>query len=166
MATASFSWRCAIFPNGFTTKMTIVIHRNSVVTEVCGSKKQGNKSMKRDIENKSDIETFVNGFYGKVRGDELLAPVFDAKIPDTAWPEHLQRLYAFWNAILFAETGFEGNPMQKHLTLPIGREHFDRWLALFTMTIDENFAGAKSEEAKKRAASIAGIMNYKIESLR
>lgn len=125
-----------------------------------------NKRMKNDIQNRTDIETFVNAFYDKVRCDGVLAPVFDSKIPPEAWPAHLQRMYAFWNAILFAETGFQGNPMQKHLSLPVGEEHFSRWLALFTQTIDENFEGAKADEAKNRAASIAGIMNVKIAAFR
>jgi hemoglobin len=68
--------------------------------------------MKTDIRNKQDIETFVNNFYDKVRENELLAPVFNSKIPSENWPAHLQRMYAFWNAILFAEKGFDGNPMQ------------------------------------------------------
>ena len=122
--------------------------------------------MKNDIKHKADIETFVNGFYDKVRRDDMLAPVFASRIADAAWPEHLQRMYAFWNAILFAETGFRGNPMQKHLSLPVGTKHFDRWLLLFQQTIDENFSGPKAEEAKLRAGSIAGIMNFKIETLR
>lgn len=122
--------------------------------------------MKTDIQNRHDIEQFVNEFYGKVRADEVLNPIFASKIPDEAWPAHLQRMYAFWSAILFSETGFQGNPMQKHFSLPIGEAHFERWLQLFNHTIDENFSGAKADEAKTRAAAIAGIMNFKIASLR
>lgn len=121
---------------------------------------------KNDIQNKDDIQRFVNGFYAKVQGDEMLSPVFAAKIPAEAWPAHLERLYAFWNAILFAERGFDGNPMQKHLRLPVGEEHFGRWLALFNETIDESFDGHKADEAKQRAASIADLMRFRIESLR
>ncbi|HEV7330875.1 MAG TPA: group III truncated hemoglobin [Flavisolibacter sp.] len=120
----------------------------------------------KDIESIKDIRLFVNSFYDKVREDALLSPVFNSKIPAEAWPAHLQRMYAFWNAILFAERGFEGNPMRKHLSLPIDEVHFSQWLLLFRQTIDENFAGEKAEEAKKRAASIAQIMNFKISSLR
>lgn len=122
--------------------------------------------MKTDIRNIEDIQVFVDGFYSKVRDDEKLAPVFASRIKNEEWPAHLQRMYAFWNAILFAETGFNGNPMQKHMTLPIDKTHFDQWLALFYETINENFTGPKAEEAKKRAESIAGIMNFKIASLR
>ena len=121
--------------------------------------------MKTDIRDKKDIEKFVNSFYLKVRENELLAPVFASKIPVQAWPAHLQRMYDFWNAILFAETGFQGNPMQKHLQLPIEEKHFSQWLALFSQTIDELFSGPKATEAKTRAGSIAQIMNFKITSL-
>jgi hemoglobin len=120
----------------------------------------------KDIEGIEDIKTFVNGFYQKVRADALLSPVFASKFPDEAWPAHLERMYAFWNAILFAERGFEGNPMQKHLRLPIGEGHFSQWLALFNETIDANFSGAKAAEAKQRAKAIAQIMNFKINTLR
>ena len=124
------------------------------------------QSMPHDIQNIDDIKVFVDGFYAKVRENAQLAPVFASRIKDEDWPAHLQRMYAFWNAILFAETGFNGNPMQKHMSLPIDKSHFDQWLVLFRSTIDENFAGPKAEEAKKRAASIADIMNFKIASLR
>ena len=121
--------------------------------------------MKDDIQNRGDIEIFVNSFYKKVAVDELLSPIFNAKIRKEEWPSHLERMYAFWNAILFAERGFEGNPMQKHMSLPIKEEHFTRWLTLFRHTIDKLYEGPKAEEAKQRAASIAQIMNFKIATL-
>lgn len=123
-------------------------------------------SIKNDINNKEDIEIFVNRFYDRVQQDNLLSPVFASRIPKEAWPEHLQRMYAFWNALLFSETGFNGNPMQKHMTLPIEEKHFSQWLSLFTRTIDELYSGPKAEEAKMRAASIARIMNFKIDALK
>lgn len=119
-----------------------------------------------DIQGREDIKKLVDTFYQKVRLDTLLSPVFASRIPDEAWPAHLERMYAFWNAILFAERGFDGNPMQKHLRLPIEEKHFSQWLLLFTETIDANFRGEKAEEAKQRANAIAQIMNFKISSLR
>lgn len=117
-----------------------------------------------DIAGLNEIQTLVDEFYYAVREDKLLAPVFASRIADEAWPAHLQRMYAFWNAILFSAKGFEGNPMVKHLTLPIGEEHFDRWLSLFNATIDRHFSGPKADEARKRAASIAQIINFKIST--
>jgi hemoglobin len=121
--------------------------------------------MKKDIENNTDIEIFVDSFYQKVMADDLLSPVFSSKISADVWPAHLTRMYAFWNAILFAERGFDGNPMQKHMTLPIEEKHFAQWLALFRQTIDELYKGSKAEEAKYRATSIAQVMKFKISSL-
>lgn len=125
-----------------------------------------NQSCMTDIRNLADVELLVNRFYNKVKTDALLSPVFAAKIPDDTWPAHLQRMYAFWNAILFAEKGFEGNPMQKHLQLPVDEHHFTQWLALFSAAVDESFCGPKADEAKKRAVSIAQIMNFKISTRR
>jgi hemoglobin len=122
--------------------------------------------MKNDIQNSDDIEIFVNVFYKKIAADKLLSPVFTAKIREDEWPAHLRRMYQFWNAILFSERGFEGNPMQKHMSLPIEEAHFSQWLDLFGQTIDELYEGAKAGEAKQRAASIAQIMNFKINSLK
>ena len=154
-----------MFFNGF-TKMGNRPHNIFTLTErteLC-QPNRGN-DMLTDIRDKADIEVFVNSFYSKVKDDPLLSPIFASKIAEENWPVHLQRMYAFWNAILFSETGFEGNPMQKHMSLPIEEKHFSQWLALFRKTIDELYAGPKAEEAKTRAASIAQLMNFKISVL-
>ena len=119
-----------------------------------------------DITGTADIKLMVDSFYLKVREDSLLSPVFTSRIQDHEWPYHLQRMYAFWNAILFAEKGFSENPMQKHFSLPIDEQHFSQWLLLFRQTVDGLFSGPKAEEAKQRATSIAQLMNFKINSLR
>jgi hemoglobin len=124
------------------------------------------QNMKTDIKNLEDIKIIINTFYDEVRRHPLLAPVFASRITDEQWPAHLERMYAFWNAILFSETGFQGNPMQKHITLPINENHFHEWLSLFRKTVDESFAGTKAEEAKQRAMSIAQIMNLKLTANR
>ena len=145
-------------------KLWEVIYLKQEHTEIC--KLTSIVHMKRDIQNKVDIKNFVDRFYTKVKEDDLLSPVFASKIAAEAWPAHLERIYDFWNAILFAETGFNGNPMQKHMTLPIEEKHFDQWLELFRTTINELYQGPKAEEAKWRARSIAQIMNFKISSIK
>jgi hemoglobin len=119
----------------------------------------------KDIENRDDIEVLVNAFYSAVKKDALLAPVFASRIADDAWPAHLQRMYNFWSALLLGERGFEGNPMQKHFSLPIDEGHFTRWLQVFNYAVDRLFTGPKADEAKKRSSSIAQIMQFKIASL-
>ena len=116
----------------------------------------------KDIENKEDIKVFVNGFYDKVREDELLAPVFASRIPDENWGMHLEKMYGFWNTILFFQKEYKGNPFAKHIGLGATKIHFDRWVALFQKTIDENFSGPHAEEAKMRGDRMAQIFQVKL----
>ncbi len=119
----------------------------------------------KELENIEDIKLMVNSFYDKVNEDELLAPVFNdyAKIN---WETHLPKMYNFWNTILFSEGDYKGSPYQKHETLPVMKDHFDRWLQLFSQTVDELFVGEMAEEAKKRANVIGITFWSKIASSR
>lgn len=109
--------------------------------------------MKTDIQNLGDIKLLVNRFYEKVRQDELLAPVFAAKISD--WSPHLETMYRFWNAALFNVREYTGNPFMKHADLPVQQEHFERWISLFYETLDELFEGAVADVARRRAMIMA-----------
>ena len=80
-----------------------------------------------DINDKEDIKIFVDSFYNKVQKDELLGPIFSSKIPDGNWSNHLERMYSFWNTVLFAHRDYRGNPFSKHASLPIQAPHFERW---------------------------------------
>jgi hemoglobin len=75
------------------------------------------------------IERLVHDFYGRVRQDEMLAPVFNARISD--WGPHLARMCAFWSSVVLMSGAYHGQPMAKHAPLPVSGAHFDRWLALF-----------------------------------
>lgn len=118
----------------------------------------------KKIEDLDDIKLFVDEFYDKVRGDELIGPVFSSTISD--WQPHLEKMYAFWNAALFGVPGFKGNPFAKHTPLPIAQEHFDRWLELFAATIDAHFTGAMAEETKQRAGLMAAMFVSKLSKMK
>ena len=81
------------------------------------------------------IEKLVRRFYERVRADATLAPIFSARITD--WEPHLQRMCAFWSSVALMSGRYHGQPMQKHLPLPIDSRHFDRWLELFEETARE-----------------------------
>jgi hemoglobin len=102
------------------------------------------------------IERLVRGFYARVRTDEMLAPVFDARIKD--WEPHLQQMCAFWSSVALMTGRYHGAPMPKHLPLPIDAAHFDRWLALFEATANEicppDAAAHFVERAQRIAASL------------
>lgn len=108
-----------------------------------------------------DVKKMVDGFYHKVRQDDLLGPVFNDRIEDR-WPQHLEKMYAFWQTTLLGEHTYSGRPFLPHATLPVSHQHFERWVALFTQTVDELFAGEKADEAKWRAGKIAEMFELKV----
>ena len=115
----------------------------------------------KNIEDIADIKLFVDEFYSKVRQDLLLGPVFSAVITND-WQPHLDKMYAFWNTVLFGVSGYKGNPFSKHAPLQIEQDHFDRWLALFAETINAHFEGEVAEDVQKRAALMAGMFLSKL----
>ncbi|WP_205503457.1 group III truncated hemoglobin [Rufibacter psychrotolerans] len=114
-----------------------------------------------DLTTQDDIKALVDTFYQHVNQDELLAPIFN-DIAQVDWEHHLPKMYDFWGSVLFGSMAYKGQPFPKHLALPIERAHFTRWIALFTQTVDELFAGPTADDAKAKAASIANIFQMKM----
>ncbi|KIC03059.1 globin [Flavobacterium sp. JRM] len=118
-----------------------------------------------DITTIEDIKLLVNTFYAKVQKDELIGSIFNEKIQEK-WPEHLEKMYRFWQTILLEEHTYSGSPFPPHKHLPVDQSHFNRWMEIFTKTVDGLFIGIVAEEAKVRAANMAYMFNYKIEYFR
>jgi|SRR5690606_7224106 len=110
--------------------------------------------MKKDISCLDDIKLLVDDFYSKVQQDGLLAPIFFEHIPGD-WSPHLNKMYQFWNAALFGEKGYIGNPFARHAHMPLTKTHFEHWLHWFGQTIDAHFEGPIADDAKRRAAIMA-----------
>ena len=119
----------------------------------------------QDISSLGDIKLLVNAFYAKVQDDDLIGPIFNQKMLGR-WPEHLEKMYRFWQTILLEEHTYSGSPFPPHKQLPIEQAHFDRWMEIFTSTVVFLCVGKLAEEAKVRAANMAYMFNYKIEYFR
>lgn len=118
--------------------------------------------IKHDIQGPEDIKRMVDDFYDRVAQDDLLAPIFNFRL-STYWVPHLEKMYLFWNAALFGVKGYMGNPFAKHATMPVEAAHFERWLSLFTQTVEAHFAGPMAEEAKRRALIMATTFERRIQ---
>lgn len=82
------------------------------------------------------IHRVVHGFYGEIRRDDLLGPIFNGAIQPHEWPHHLEKMCDFWSATLLRTSRYSGRPLPPHLALPGLRElHFRRWLMLFRATV-------------------------------
>ena len=120
---------------------------------------------KPDILRLDQVKELVDTFYGKVRKDDLLAGVFNDRIQDR-WPQHLEKMYTFWQTVLLGEHTYFSSPFPPHASLPVDKKHFERWLELFYETLDELFSGKVAEEAKWRAGKMAEMFQIKISMLR
>jgi len=117
---------------------------------------------KKDIADFQDIKMLVDTFYTKIRNHDVLAPIFHERIGER-WPEHLDKMYRFWQTVLLDEHTYSGSPFAPHANLPVNALHFDAWKQLFNATINDLFVGENAEIAKFRAATMAQLFLSKIE---
>lgn len=119
----------------------------------------------KDIGSRQDILLLMERFYEKVKLDPVIGIIFTRIVP-LDWDHHIPLIVDFWETILLDNPVYKTNAMEKHFAInriyPLKKEHFDAWFSLFFSTVDENFIGPVASLAKKRAASIAALMQLKI----
>lgn len=107
-----------------------------------------------DLCTEEEVKVLVHAFYARVRQDEVLAPIFNARIDD--WDHHLDKLVAFWSSVLRRTGRYTGNPMQKHAALSELRpELFERWLKLFGEVAEAQPNRRMAGQARALAGRIA-----------
>ncbi len=114
-----------------------------------------------DLDSPANVGRFVDLFYQRMLADEELAPIFlDVAAIDL--DVHLPHIKDYWRKLLLGEESYRRHTMNIHRQLHGKRAltpaDFDRWLALFTRTVDDYFAGERAERAKRVAAAIAANM--------
>lgn len=109
------------------------------------------------------IANLVDTFYGRVRLDPLLAPVF-ARVEN--WDEHRAKLRAFWSSVVLMSGRYHGQPMQAHFPLTLELRHFDRWLALFEQTTADVCPTAAAAIFVEKARRIADSFEMSIAGRR
>ena len=84
------------------------------------------------------IDRLVEAFYGRIRADAVLGPIFESAIAGRG-PVHLAKMKDFWSSIAFVNGRYGGKPMQAHAKLLPALEpgHFAIWLRLFRETVEE-----------------------------
>ena len=110
------------------------------------------------------LKALVELFYGRVRQDPLIGPVFNRAIHD--WPEHLDRLQAFWSSVMLTSGRYKGRPLPAHIKHrdSINPASFERWLALWREATAELLpppaAAAMQEKADRIAESLSLGIQY------
>lgn len=102
------------------------------------------------------IRALVFGFYDRVRRDDLIGPVFNARIEAERWPVHLEKMCAFWSSVLLRTRNYDGRPLRPHLMMPeLDADHFRRWLGLFRATAEDVFEPGDAARIVAMAERIA-----------
>lgn len=107
------------------------------------------------------LTRLVHRFYGKVRADQALGPIFAARIAE--WHPHLQRMVAFWSSVALMTGRYHGAPVPAHVGLPVTWDHFERWLDLFRQTAIETCSPAGAAHVIEPAERIARLLHMAVE---
>ncbi|MGH7073721.1 MAG: group III truncated hemoglobin [Stellaceae bacterium] len=111
--------------------------------------------MKFDDVTDESIEVLVHAFYGKVRHDPQLAPIFTKALGDR-WKAHIARMCAFWGAAMRIAERYRGDMLAIHRRVNgINPALIDHWLSLFEQTVEEHFTGAANAALRDRARKTA-----------
>jgi hemoglobin len=108
-----------------------------------------------------EIGRLVDAFYGKVRADPELGPVFERAISD--WGPHLATMRNFWSSVMLTSGRYKGNPVAVHRRVKgLEFDLFERWLALFDETCREMFEPALAAVFQTKAERIAESLKLAI----
>ena len=116
-----------------------------------------------DVLSRAEIDVVVRKFYSKAIADETIGHFFEGLDLEA----HLPTIGDFWDNMVFRSGKYQGGMMYKHFQLnakhTMEKEHFYRWLDLFTKTIEENYQGPNAEGMKNSALSLARTIYGRIE---
>ena len=113
------------------------------------------------------LARLVDAFYAQVRTDAELGPIFNDAVHD--WPEHLEKLTAFWSSVMLGSGRYKGQPVPAHMKHKhrITPELFERWLSLWKKTTDElmppDAALALQDKTARIAESLQLAMFFRLD---
>ena len=80
----------------------------------------------------------------------------------------MPRIVDFWEKVLFGNPVYFGNPPAIHQKLnalaKLEKHHFERWVEIFSETVDRLFQGETAEKAKAKAAVIAESLSKALQN--
>jgi hemoglobin len=121
-----------------------------------------------DIQDRSDCERLVREFYSRALADPIIGFIF-VDVARLDLEAHVPRITSFWETILLGGQSYTGGAFRPHAALNaqvhLRRGHFERWLWLWSTTVDELFAGVRAELAKSHAVRVANAFHARLDGL-
>lgn len=120
----------------------------------------------RDIENRADCETLVRAFYGRALEDPVIGFLF-TDVAKLDLEHHVPRVTNFWETMLLGARTYGGGAFRPHLELNLKVRlrggHFQRWLQLWRMSVNELFSGPRADLAIAHAERVADAFQRRLE---
>lgn len=121
-----------------------------------------------DITTREDCERLVRAFYGRALTDRIIGFIF-VDVAKLDLEAHVPKIASFWETILLGAQSYGGGAFRPHAAInaqvPLRAGHFERWLWLWRMTVDELFAGERAELAKSHAERVARAFHARLRML-
>ena len=121
-----------------------------------------------DIETREDVERLARTFYGRALEDPMIGYLF-TDVARLDLEAHLPVIVAFWETVLLGAHTSRGGTFAPHAALHaragLRPGHFERWLALWSATVDELFAGERAALAKRHAARVARAFQRRLAAI-
>lgn len=121
-----------------------------------------------DIQDRADCERLVRAFYGQALHDPIIGFIF-TDVARLDLEEHVPKIASFWETVLLGARSYTGGAFHPHATLhgrvPLRAGHFQRWLALWHATVDEQFEGPVAAQAKTHADRVAFAFHGRLQTL-
>lgn len=100
------------------------------------------------------ISRLVDSFYADIRIHPRLGPIFNSRL-DGKWPEHVNKLKAFWRSVLLTTGEYNGRPVPAHNKIAeLESEDFALWINLFDHHIESIFEPGAQIMIKEKARRI------------
>jgi hemoglobin len=124
--------------------------------------------VKADIETRDDVERLVRAFYSRAMDDPMIGYLF-TDVAQLDLEAHVPEITSFWETILLGAQSYRGGAFAPHAQLhaksPLRGGHFERWLVIWTSTVDDLFDGPRAGYAKHHAARVARAFHGRIQTL-
>jgi hemoglobin len=109
------------------------------------------------------LERLIRTFYATARTDPLIGELFDG-VDD--WEHHIATITAFWSSVALMTGTYHGQPMAKHVKLPLQPDHFARWLMLFEQTARSVCTQQGADLLIEKSRRIAQSLQFGIDAHR
>ena len=101
------------------------------------------------------ISQLVDEFYGDIQKHERLKVLFNPRL-EGRWEPHLEKMKAFWRAVLLSSGEYFGRPVPVHNAIDdLDESDFMQWIGLFDQTVDRIFDPFPRIVIKEKARRIA-----------